>query len=328
MTKQQTLNNDDLVERYVAAVARQLPPAQADDIAAELREAVTARLETMAAERGEAMSRASVVDVIKGFGSPMLVAARYAGRQYLIGPQLYPYFWPVARLVVGIVAVVAIVGSVIGGVLGERPVQDVLQGLSAAWHGALVAFGAVTAVFVLLEQTRAGARIEEHWRPEHLPRDTSARPRSLFESLFSLAVDAVFIAWWLELVRFPNVLPGTAGEQGFALTVDAATWAAIQLPVLVVALINAGMHAADVLYPTWSRARGIAALAAIGVGLYVTWLLATASGQLLAVVGPAELAARLANLNAHFAVVSTVAVYGIAIGLGFALVVELRRLRR
>jgi hypothetical protein len=257
----------------------------------------------------------------------MLAAARYTGRQYLIGPDLFPYYWPTARIVVGVVAAVAMVGFLVQGVLSSHPLLYALNGLAAAWNGGLLAFGVVTVVFIALEQAKAGPRLEQAWRPEQLPRDTRDKPKSLFESLFALAWDAIFIAWWVGLVHFPNTLPGAPGEQGVTLDLSAAAWADVHAIVLAMAAGSAAIHLADVIHPVWSRARSVAAIVVNVVGLGVAWMLGR-HGQLFEVKGPAALADRIAQLNEAFGVISLLIVYGLAIGLAIALVVEVWRLAR
>jgi hypothetical protein len=326
-TDKQAAKNQEMISRYVAAVRRRLPAKDAADITAELHEAVASRLEAREAELGHPADKAEMIALLKSFGSPMLAAARYTGRQYLIGPDLFPYYWPTARIVVGIVAAVAMVGFLVQGVLSDHPMRQAFQGIGAAWNGGLLAFAVVTVIFIVLEQAKAGPKLEENWRPEQLPRDTHDKPKSLFESLFSLAWDAIFIAWWVGLLHFPNTLPGEAGEQGMALDFNAAVGAAVYAPVLAMAVMQAVIHVADVIRPVWSRLRGIAAVAVDVVGLGVVWMLAR-HGALFAVHGPAAAADRITKLNDTFTVVSHVAVYGLALAFGIALVVEIWRLAR
>jgi hypothetical protein len=325
----QAEKNQELIGRYVAAVGRRLrlPVKDANDITAELHEAVVGRLEAKEAELDRPADKAEMIALLKSFGSPMLAAARYTGRQYLIGPELYPYYWPTARIVVGIVAAAAVVGFLVQGVLSDHPLGQVWRGIGAAWNGGLLAFGIVTAIFVALEQTKAGTKLEETWRPEHLPRDTRDKPKSLFESLFSLVWDAIFIAWWVGLLHFPNTLPGAAGEQGMALDFSSGAWSAVYIPVLVMAAGQVVIHVSDVIHPIWSRLRGAAAIAVNGLGLGIVWMLAQRL-PLFAVDGPASVADRVAKLNHVFVVVSQIVVYGLAIGLAIALVVEIWRLVR
>lgn len=320
--------NHDLIDRYVAAVSRHLPAKTAPDITAELREAVSSRLEQKERALGRTADRKEAGEVIKSFGSPMLAAGRYSDHQYLIGPELFPYYWPVARIVVGIVAAVAIVGFLVKGVLSDNPLPSVFQGLGAAWNGAIWSFGVVTGIFIGMDRTKAGASIEKSWRPESLPPYTKDKPKSLFESLFSLAWDAVFIAWWVGFLRLPNGLPGTPGKDGITLDFDPGVWSAIFWLVLSASILSALVHVADVIHPTWTKLRSFVSIIGTSIGLGALWIAARSPEQLFAVHGPAEAADRVAQLNQAFSVVSQVTIYGLAIGFGIGLVVEVWRLVR
>lgn len=319
----QTKNNADLIDRYIAAVEYRLPPKSAKDIVAELRQAIADKVEAKEEELGRTAAKEDVVAILRSFGSPMLAAGRYNSKsQYLIGPDVYPYFWPTARIVVGIVAAVAIVGFLVEGVLTDDPMSSVLKGLGAAWNGSLIAFAIVTASFIAIDRTKAGHKLEEAWRPDQLPLFSRDKPKSLFESLFSLVWDAIFISWWVGLLRLPNTVPT---ETGLTFDLNAAAWAAVYWPVLVMAAAAAALHVADIVHPAWSRIRAVAAVAVILTGLGSVWMLAqeqARSGQLIAVNGPASAADRVAELNESFATVSQVMLIGLAIAFGIALLVE------
>lgn len=325
----QDRKNAELIDRYIAAVEHRLPPKGAKDIVAELRAAIADKLEAKEAELGRTATKEDVVAIIKSFGSPMLAAARYRGAQHLIGPDVYPYYWPTARIVVGIVAALAIIGFLVQGVVSSDPLH-VFRGLGAAWTGSLIAFGIVTAIFIALDRTGAGAKIEAAWRPDQLPAHTREKPRSMFESLVALAFQAVFIGWWIGVLRIPNMMPPT--EPGITIHFNTAAWSAIFLPVIVLALLQAGIYAADLIHPAWSRARAIAAMIVDLGGLGVVWMLAQAQsqhGQLLVILGgPGSSADRVAALSQTFEVVSQIMLYGLAVGFGIALVIEGWRLTR
>jgi len=325
----QAKKNAELIDRYIAAVEHRLPPKGAKDIVAELREAIGDKLEAREAELGRTASKEDVIAIIKSFGSPMLAAARYRGAQHLIGPEVYPYYWPTARIVVGIVAAIAIVGFLVQGVVTSEPAQ-VMRGVSAAWTGGFLAFGIVTAIFIALDRTGAGAKIEAAWRPDRLPAYTREKPKSLFEGLVALALQALFIGWWLGVVKIPNMMPPT--EQGITVHFNAAAWATVFMPVLVLSLLQAGIYAADLIHPAWSRVRAIASMIVSIGGLGIAWLLAQAQsqhGQLFFIQGgPGSSPERVAALGKSFEVVSQVSLYGLAIAFGIALFVDGWRLVR
>jgi len=133
----------DLVERYLATVERRLPETTAKDIVAELREALEATLDAKAAELGRCPSTDEVADVLKAFGAPAVVAARYEGRMHLIGPVLYPWFWPAQRAAIGItVAIFVVLAAATFAVaiwiwlrVPDTPKPAETQGFAAQWAG-------------------------------------------------------------------------------------------------------------------------------------------------------------------------------------------------
>jgi hypothetical protein len=287
-----------MVDRYLDAVSHRLPDAQRHDVLAELREAIGDRLEAKAAERGEAASDADVAAVLKDFGSPMLAAARYRGRSHVIGPDLYPYFWPTQRLVVGLAAALAIIGVLARSLASAEPMQVVWRVWGAAWDAGLLAFGLVTLVFIVMERTGAAPRFEAHWSPLRLPAASGVRPKTLFDSLFALIFDALFIAWWVGVLKVSDVVPPQWGAGDAARLALSPAWDSVSMLVLGLALAQAATHLADVFHPAWSRARSVVVIACAGVGLYVLAVLAQA-GPLVELVGgdgDAEREARVARI--------------------------------
>ena len=67
----------DLVDRYLASIRRNLPAAKADDIAAELADELQSRREDREAKLGRALSEAEASAMLREFGHPLVVAARY-----------------------------------------------------------------------------------------------------------------------------------------------------------------------------------------------------------------------------------------------------------
>jgi hypothetical protein len=101
----------ELIDRYLHAVRERLPRGQRDDIAAELRDILLSQVEGEEATRGRPLSDDEVAEILRRFGKPTTVAARYASSGYLIGPALYPSFGASMRLlgwVLGPLAAVAI----------------------------------------------------------------------------------------------------------------------------------------------------------------------------------------------------------------------------
>lgn len=262
----------DLVERYLASVQRRLPEKSAKDIVAELREALEEKLAAKAAELGRDPSTDDVAEVLKAFGAPTVVAARYEGRMHLIGPVLYPWFWPAQRTAVGVVVAILVVLTAIRALASDKPIQAVLQSLDNVIGWGLSAFAVVTLVFVLVERTGDPVKLAENcWDPKSLPREHIRKPKSMFDSGISLFFDVLFILFWTSLLKFPNELP-LRGDASVAITLS-PSWAVVYWPVLALAVLAAVGHVHDMLRPSWNRLRSGLSIVGYATGLGVLWVI-------------------------------------------------------
>jgi hypothetical protein len=281
----------DLLDRYLAAVERRLPKHGAKDIIAELREAISSKIEARTAGPGRPANDDDIAEVLKSFGHPNLVAARYTGHDHLIGPQLYPWFWPAQRTAVGLAIAFTIVISAVAALRSELPISRFIDGLGNVLNMALLAFAIVAGVFIALERSKAPARFGAAWNPKSLPQDHIRAPKSRFDSLFTLVFDVIFILWWVRWVRFPNQVPGD-GEVDLNFS---EAWAPLHGPILALMLLAAAVHVADVFHPAWSRLRSAASILGHLGGLAVMSVLLNASRlvEVTAVPGAEDRIARI-----------------------------------
>ena len=87
----------NLIDKYIAEVGKHLPRKNRTDIEAEIR----STLEDMLDERKQADSRPEeelVMELLKEYGAPVEVAAKYKPHPYLIGPRLFPLFESVPEI--------------------------------------------------------------------------------------------------------------------------------------------------------------------------------------------------------------------------------------
>ena len=98
-----------LTERYLKAVAAQLPKATRDDITAELKDAIQTRMEDREEALGRPLTEADEEAVLRETGHPLIVAAQYgSGPHHVVGPELYP--WWMFGVKVGLSLMVLITG--------------------------------------------------------------------------------------------------------------------------------------------------------------------------------------------------------------------------
>jgi len=164
-----------LINRYVHAVGTRLPEKSRKDIEKELESLILDALEAKVGA-GSKYSEEDVASVLKEFGPPQEVAARYApSPQYLIGPKLFPIY----RLVLGIAIGAAILGLTIAFFVGtfENTGQFVSlfsKLIASLFSAAVSAVGMVTIIFAILERALPDTELEieptdEPWDPRKLP---------------------------------------------------------------------------------------------------------------------------------------------------------------
>jgi len=165
--------NLDFIERYVAAVGRQLPRRMRTDVEGELRSSLYDMLE----DRGRALDRPPdeelALEILREMDPPGKMAAHYTGTSYLIGPRLYPPFLQVSWILVVIVSVMYIIGLVMS--LSEIGSSDVLtligEMLRSLIPSILGAVGLLVVIFALLDRVvqKADKAEEKGWDPNKLP---------------------------------------------------------------------------------------------------------------------------------------------------------------
>ena len=79
----------NLIDKYIAEVGKHLPRKNRADIEAEIRSTLEDILDERTMTDGPA-DEATVMTLLKEYGSPREVAATYKPQQYLIGPRLFP----------------------------------------------------------------------------------------------------------------------------------------------------------------------------------------------------------------------------------------------
>lgn len=262
----------DLVSRYLASVERHLPRAGVLDVMAELREGLHAKIEASEERLGRAATADEIAVVLKAFGAPPVVAARYEGRMQLIGPVLYPWFWPTQRTALGITAAVYLVLTALRSLASDTPIQAMMQRIDNVIGIGLMAFAAVTLVFIAVERWGDPVKLfETRWDPRTLPRDNIRKPRSLFETGVSLFFDVLFILVWLKFVPFPNELPLRDGAS--VSIVLSPAWSLVYWPILALALLAAAGHLHDMVRPAWNRVRSGISIVCHAGGLAVLGVL-------------------------------------------------------
>jgi hypothetical protein len=147
----------ELIERYAHEVSRHLPRKQRADVETELITLLNEMLEERAETSGRPIDEALAVDVVRVFGEPGQVAQRYGPpNQYLIGPNYYPSFMIVMKIIAVILACVFFglsVAAILSSVDPFPNIGSILLGVIPTLFSAIVSsFGIVVIIFVVMER--------------------------------------------------------------------------------------------------------------------------------------------------------------------------------
>jgi hypothetical protein len=281
-----------LLERYLDAVGRHLPPAEEDDILAELRDDIQAKYDRRRAELGRAMTEDDEAALLKPYGRPIVLASRYRKQQHLVGPGWFPFYWNTLKIALAVALVVAVALPLVLALVGRSP-GGVVRALFHFPETALTVFAWVTIVFAGLEVATSSTKFQDRWDPRRLPRRRPAgvlRP-SRFDTAIELGVTAAFLVWWNAAHRSPDLLflpPGVA---------LGSWWSSVYLPLLVLLLVSVAVKSVLLVRPDWTGLRLGAGLlttsAGTAIALFVLWAepLVTGTGE-----GGEKLASILASL--------------------------------
>lgn len=168
-------NDMDLIDRYVFEVARHLPYRNGRDVATELHSLLSDSLEQRAELAGHPPTDEMAAALLREFGEPEDVAARYDEPRYLIGPRLYPTFKYVALIIVIVPAVVALFGNTIDVVANGRGLHwdAIAKAVVNYIQRTFVCLGLAALVFAAIERTSSADSTEEEekkdWDPHELP---------------------------------------------------------------------------------------------------------------------------------------------------------------
>jgi hypothetical protein len=205
----------DIIDRYAHEVGQYLPQRLRADVEAELRSLLTDSVEEKALLGGVPADDEVAMEVLREFGAPKDVAARYAPEpQYLIGPRLYPAYRTAVKVMLPILAAVVLTLVIVGQFRqpGEPPsVAPVFRAIGSFLSSALVNLGILTLIFALVERAiRRREAAGTAWDPSALPPVNDPDRISYFGRIFALYVIAVlallfnFFPDWVAVYVFKN----------------------------------------------------------------------------------------------------------------------------
>ena len=266
----------DLVDRYVYAVKRHLPASQQDDIINELTDDILSQIKDKEEEVGRPLDEAEQEAILKQYGHPYLLAMRYRPQQYLIGPALFPFYFPALKIAMGLAfAVQVIVAFSIG--LAQNTPERILPRVVAFPGVAFQVLFWVTVVFAVADYWQAKLNLFDKWSPRTLPRVTAAtRPPKMTGLIAELVANVIFLAWWIAVPTYPFLMLGPAA----AFLHFSPSWSRLYLVMFVPALVSTLTAVGILVRPSWIWLSRVRPLCVNLAGLFVVSV-ALSAGNLM-----------------------------------------------
>jgi hypothetical protein len=259
-----------LVDRYLAAIRRELPLRHADENIAELRDVLMSKIEDKESDLGRPLTDREVEQILIDFGHPILVAAGYRKTPYLIGPELFPMWVATMRFVLGFWGVLLVVSLFVAAVSTPYATPQWLldKAGNAFWSGLIWVFGVVTLVFAVNE--RMGKyRFRLHFDPRRLPpAPTRGRGRKPAGIVAEMVMGAVALLWWAGLIKFRAMMP----IPPFLDVHMASTWDPFRAPIAAYLVVEIAINGLELFRPAWVRLNASLSLARYLAGCVIVGL--------------------------------------------------------
>jgi len=301
----------ELFERYLQAVRGCLPKRQREDIIRELSEDLASQAEDREAELGRPLSQAEQAAILKPYGHPMLLAARYRPRQQVIGSAVFPFYWFVLKMALLGMLLVHLVAAAAMLAMG-KPAADVISALVSVPIGkGITVFGWVTLVFALLDRHLTSLPFFVDWNPSTLPALRKGAPGPSRISLIGeILLTTTFILWWAAAPRYPWLVFGPA----WTIIELAPVWHTLHVPVLLVATASLAVMWIGLVRPDWLMLRSISRIVTNLFSLVIFSLLMNAGDLVVASETAVASVARVVGVvNTAFSVALVVGAIGMLV---------------
>lgn len=293
----------DLLERYLHAIGRYLPEETRSDVLDELRSDLLEQMDARAEEFDRPLNDEDVVEILRRYGKPEVVALRYLPQRSLIGPTVFPFF---SLTVVRVVPLVILANAIAAAArYFTSPGMTFAQTLSAFAAGAMSSLAmtivVLTAVFACIEWAIATGKVGAKWNawdPKKLSpiRENPPALKSMARRVSELVLHCLWMAYvlWVPWHPFWIMGPGIFYFHSLDITL-APVWHVFYGLLIVLLVLQLIMHLVGFV-PGTERFQEPGKIAAGLLGILAIAWLATTSTYFVA-AGPGANLQNLADAN-------------------------------
>ncbi|MFV1467274.1 MULTISPECIES: hypothetical protein [Idiomarina] len=228
----------DMVERYIAAVQRELPEKKRDDISRELKANILDQIDALESQQGS-VSDAEVAGLLKAMGHPRKVALQFCPPTPLVTAELMPLYLHTLYMVLGVLFVIStveITGRWLGG--AEMSLLLFMKGIAIDFLASgYFAFTTITIGFAVMSRSRTKETAEVagtcKWSPEKLPAAGKSWQHISLQNIFS---DLATLLFLVMLIWYPLWQPDSGTQSIF--TEQALTILRWFTPVIAIAMAH------------------------------------------------------------------------------------------
>jgi hypothetical protein len=241
----------DLLARYLQAVEEYLPAKGRADVLAELRANLLDQMEEREGTLGRPLTTDEVAEILRSHGHPSIVAARYQPRRFVIGPDIFPYYWFTLRKTFPWVVALFILSRAVGLIYGHSDLGNIVGSTLGGLFTTIFYFVSwMTLIFAAIgficERYPQKVDFYCKWDPQKLPPLTNPREREGLPKhpRVDFAFQVLGLLWLLSIPRHPAMLFFAMGpipwimsgaDVGLAPVWHSFYWALIGLNVLQLA---------------------------------------------------------------------------------------------
>ena len=229
----------ELVNRYIAAIQRELPQAKQQEIGRELNANIMDKIDALSEQQGK-LSDADIAQVLIDMGHPRQMARQFVPLQPLIDTTLMPLYKNALFMVLGVLFLLKVVDMTAAWISSaDMGLISYLHGLASGFiESSCFAFTTITLSFAFMPADSNAKMCQQytHWRPEQLPK---AEPSWQYIAMSDIFTDLATYLFLLVVIWYPLWFSPEPLIQNSSLLSDSARnilqWAS---PVILLGLIN------------------------------------------------------------------------------------------
>lgn len=269
------MDANEMIDRYVNEVGEHLPRNTRADIEMELRSLLHDALEEQS--DGQPTPKIAAA-MLKDFGPPQAVAARYRPDEVLIGAELFPVYRQVLVIVLTIVGILHLV--LLGLNVWQNSsniINDIISAGFSFGRAAFISAGSITLVFAAIERLAGDSldipnRETADWDPFNLPPVKDPDRINRGELLVEIVITFLFVAWLSANTNWFGGVP--AGEEGTGIWILISPEFVQFIPWLIASwLLEIGLKTAVLIRGRWNRITRWLELGVQAFGFYVLYLI-------------------------------------------------------